>query len=386
MNHLKAFLFLLFGILFILSCKNEPKSFNEEGLNTPEAIEEKWLEDYESPEVLWGMINHDDTAIIPFKYDDLREFSEGLCAANLQGKWGFINKEDKDVIPFKYYTVQDFTNGICKVQTFDKKYHYIDTKGKIVQSCPDDDCIILDSKTTINIRGEEHFLNQKAFEFIKPTTEPSTLLIAKSGNKWGVIDYKGDWKIKNEFDQAAITAHSDIIKLENNNGMYLYRLSNLKKIAGPYENISEIDNNGFVVKINNNNKIMNLLGTPIYESNKEIEPVGQGFYKISDNNQYSIINKYGKPITENKYNNTYKFSESLLGVMRDNKWGYIDTLGKEIIPTLLPLIWDKKDKMIRFISQEGFGFLNQDGAIAVPNKYVEARDFNHGLARVAISK
>ena len=50
----------------------------------------------------YGFINKEGKEVIPFKYDDASDFSEGLARVLLNHKEGFINKEGKVVIPFKY--------------------------------------------------------------------------------------------------------------------------------------------------------------------------------------------------------------------------------------------------------------------------------------------
>ena len=42
------------------------------------------------------------TQVIPFIYDDVDNFSEGLAVVKLGGMWSFIDKTGKEAIPFHY--------------------------------------------------------------------------------------------------------------------------------------------------------------------------------------------------------------------------------------------------------------------------------------------
>ena len=85
-----------------------------------------------------------------------------------------------------------------------------------------------------------------------------------------------------------------------------------------------------------------------------------------------------------EYSGFLVFCEGLIGVLRGENWTYISLDGKEIFQPALPLAWDCKERRIRYVSQNGYGFLNAEGIPVIEASYPEARDFNGGNARVAI--
>ena len=50
----------------------------------------------------YGCFDDRGKTVIPFQYDNMRRYNEGLCAVELNGKWGYINKQNEVVIPFIY--------------------------------------------------------------------------------------------------------------------------------------------------------------------------------------------------------------------------------------------------------------------------------------------
>ncbi len=80
----------------------------------------------------WGCIDKTDKLVIPAKYDDAFEFSDGLADVEINGKWGFIDKTDKLVIPAIYDYVREFKNGKAEVELNDR-WFYIDKNGNEVK-------------------------------------------------------------------------------------------------------------------------------------------------------------------------------------------------------------------------------------------------------------
>lgn len=77
----------------------------------------------------WGFIAKNGQSAIAYRYDQCGPFCEGLARVNLYGKWGFVDKNGELVIPFKYSKASDFSNGLAKVTIGDKS-GYIDKTGE----------------------------------------------------------------------------------------------------------------------------------------------------------------------------------------------------------------------------------------------------------------
>ncbi len=82
----------------------------------------------------WGFIDSKCNLVgDTVKYTDQKGFSEGLAAVKLQNKWGFIDYKDQSVIPFDYDLVSSFKNGLAWALSKDKKVSaFINKNGEIV--------------------------------------------------------------------------------------------------------------------------------------------------------------------------------------------------------------------------------------------------------------
>lgn len=81
----------------------------------------------------WGFINEECKLVGNVVYSDHHAFSEGLAAVKLKNKWGFIDYTGKQVIPFEYDLVSSFKNGVAWVLSKDKKIStFINKNGETV--------------------------------------------------------------------------------------------------------------------------------------------------------------------------------------------------------------------------------------------------------------
>ena len=81
----------------------------------------------------YGFIDRNGKEVIPAKYFDAHEFSNGLAAVkDTSGKWGFIDPDGNVVIKCQYSEVTDFTSeGLADVCLYGT-WQIIDKTGNLV--------------------------------------------------------------------------------------------------------------------------------------------------------------------------------------------------------------------------------------------------------------
>lgn len=99
---------------------------------------------------------------------------------------------------------------------------------------------------------------------------------------------------------------------------------------------------------------------------------------------------YSKVLTT--YDDIYEFHEGLCCVKKDNKLGFINKKGKEVIPCQFECrgwydgVDDFSEGMARFMQVDAdgnrlYGFINRKGEAAIPATYEMVWSFSNGLAR-----
>jgi uncharacterized caspase-like protein len=231
----------------------------------------------------YGYINRNGEEVIPLKYDDASDFSEGLARIAITNyskpsgefvplEYGFIDKTGKEVIPRRYADADSFSDGLARV--FDgRKYGFIDKKGKV----------ILPFKYGEGGRFSEGLAPQK--------------MIA---DKYGFIDKSGKVAIAPGYDFA-------------------YPFYKGAAIVG-------LDNRP-LFKINKKGKIIFLF--------TGVELIGDDFgdlIPVKVNGKWGYMNLEGKIVIPANYDEALSFQDGLAFVYIGTRAGYIDPTGKEVIP------------------------------------------------------
>ena len=80
----------------------------------------------------WGAILPDGSWLIKPKYERLQVFSNGIAAVKFDdGTWGYIKNDGKRLGRRRFVWAQDFKDGFAKVK-YRGKERCIDTKGRFV--------------------------------------------------------------------------------------------------------------------------------------------------------------------------------------------------------------------------------------------------------------
>ncbi len=82
----------------------------------------------------WGFIDTTGTLLGNFRFDRLKDFSDGRAPAFDQhlNRWGYINKQGEWAVPPAFFVAEPFSDGRAVVQQNPEKYGLIDTSGNFL--------------------------------------------------------------------------------------------------------------------------------------------------------------------------------------------------------------------------------------------------------------
>jgi len=353
--------------------------------------EDAFYADYDPSDMKFGYINTAGQLAIRDLYDGVREFSEGLAAANLNGKWGYIDQFGRTIVDHEFRSAFAFTEGIARVQDFEKQYWFIDKSGKRLNSqgfTEAYDCI----------NGRIRVITESGYNYI--SLEGDTLLPAycsgakdfKNGlavvsrfGKYGVIDPSGAKILPFSFQK--IYVDDTVIRASDVNGVSLYSYSGKSLSDDNFDQITQFQNNKAVAHRNGKLIMISNTGEILFPLTKEIkraEPAGSNIWRIYVNDGVKLLSSDGQMLTKNAHDQIFNFSEGLACYAVGDKWGYINEAGNVHIPAKYDLIWDFKDGRARVVTKGGIGFIDPDGKLVIPPIFSEVKDFDEGLARVQI--
>ena len=128
-------------------------------------------------------------------------------------------------------------------------------------------------------------------------------------------------------------------------------------------------------------------GQNIYEMFDEMEDWNDEFYRVSLNNRYNLLNKQSNTLLYRRwYDDIHYPSDGLVLVELNDKFGFIDTTGRVIIPFKYASADDFFEGLARVQLNGKCGFIDKAGREVIPCKYNEAYSFSEGLARVRLNR
>lgn len=321
----------------------------------------------------YGYINKEGNWQIQPKFKVAKNFSDDLAEATENGKsWGFINRKGEWVIEPQFDKTKAFNSGIAVVLK-DKQWFYINTKGEKVLSDVQTDKVYDFKNGFALIRSDKKigFINTKgevviAPKFVKAFNFENGYAKVKEYDKWGLIDTSGKFFVKADYDGISSVYEGNIVaRRGERHGLIIN--GEFKEVEGAQKvwDFSVNKNNTYAKK----------------------------------NDKIGFIDNKGNWIVEPAYDKVRAFKNGLAPVMKDKKWGYINTKGEVVIPF--------KYKDAEIFSEDGlapvkvaklWGFVNAKGELVISDQYVitaggfsifkknNEKGFIDGLARVKMKK
>lgn len=227
-------------------------------------------------------------------------------------------------------------------------------------------------------------------QFIKEFPKSSHCLIAK--NLIEEIDYnnslsENSLKAYNSFlSTYPNTNKKDIIlsKIEELSYIQALKENSIKSYNKFIESYPTSSRKDEIIELKNN-LIFNVKAIPLEQNYQLIEPFNEGLAVFTNLDKKGFINELGKTIIPEKYNDAQSFNRGLACVSLNDKWGSIDKTGVEVIPLLYNYSYSHQDGLARVMLNDKFIYIDSTGSDINSIKYDRAGDFHEGLAYVSIN-
>lgn len=105
-----------------------------------------------------------------------------------------------------------------------------------------------------------------------------------------------------------------------------------------------------------------------------------GFASVRNGEKWGIINTEGKEVVPCIYDMVHPFNDGLAVVLKNDKWGYVNTKGELVIPCIYESANDFSEGLASVRKNGKEGFINKKGEIAISFKFEECGKFSEGLA------
>jgi hypothetical protein len=103
--------------------------------------------------------------------------------------------------------------------------------------------------------------------------------------------------------------------------------------------------------------------------------------KLSEDGQ-RLYDHHLQIVIDEPHDLIYRPVDGIVGLMKDDMWGFYSIKGNCTTGLIYPLVWEAKNGFARFIKlREGIGFIDQECQEIIKAHFYEVRDFHEQYAR-----
>ena len=267
----------------------------------------------------YGLITMNNDTLLPFEYDRINEFNDGLSVVYKDYKFGMINDTGAYVLPLEYTYLSKYSEGLISFRK-------------------EGNCGVMDIDQNIIIPTDKFkFINEFYDGYAVVTELPGEVY---SANK-GIINTKGEWIVE--------PSYSEIYR--NFNG---YKTTKTTYTGGKYSNKKSITKYGFVDVENN------FVLEPTYD---ELVALNNGNFFTRDDTTYNIINRSLDTLMTYNGGKIYTLSNSHLKVYNNEikKYALVNSDGKFLSDFVYGTISNRTDKFLYVAGLDNLIILSDNG-------------------------
>lgn len=342
------------------------------------------LEDYESPDVLWQIINLKGVPIGRM-FDDVKHEADGLLPINVSGLWGFIDTGGVFVIPPTFLEAHPFKDGLSRVRDANGLFGFINKKGSYIvppefEKAGD----VHSGLIRITRDSETNFINLNKKLLTKTSfTDASDFVngyaTVRLADGWHFIDSLGNVG-EDAFDQINVDT-SDAPALVSADGKWNYISSNPILNSG-YDYAEPFYGQQTLVRKEAQWFILDERGATITSSSEPLMNLGYGCFAQRKNGQLIVSNRNG-PLNLQGVDEVHRMYNGYMAYRLSDSWNWLDTTGQTLLPQPVSLAWDFEQGLTKFARSTGIGVIDTGGHIVLPPIYAAVRILNsNGLFAV----
>jgi hypothetical protein len=302
-----------------------------------------------------GFMDKTGRLVVEPQFDGVGNFSEGLAAVVKDHMVGFVDKNGKVVIEIRFpYSdfppifFPSFSEGLAGVCSDDGKYGFIDKTGQfVIEPKFDDVWPFLHGLAVVKVGDKWGYIDRTGGFVFKPVCEEiqkkqEDSLFAVSVNlypfekdaKWGYRTYDKKVIIKPRFDKAE-EFEENLARVVVDGKQGLIDEKGNYVVKPEFDEISSSFTEGFAaVRMKGKWGFIDRTGKVVTKPRfDEVENFSDGMALVYDGESglRGFINATGKLIIKPQYEQADSFSDGLAAVWIEDKWGYIDKKGKVAI-------------------------------------------------------
>jgi len=336
----------------------------------------------------FGLIGADGKYVLEPKYDEIREFNDGIIHVKLGDKYGYFDSDGSFLTGIEFDEVTAFRKGVSYVKK-NGKWGLLNIDGTYKVEPIYDSIAIVNGQIQAILNGEKKLLNtdgsskfDASYEYMYPFASIEGAHKVKKNGKEVIIDANGKPIFTKDFDK--IWDFEDGVARIELKGKVGYLTIDDKYLVSPIYDSAYKDE-----KTSCYNTMDNELWGIVLTDGTVIKPMSEA--PIQFNGDYGIIrvglkqtyiNKNGVRLTKEVFDYCYPFSEGFARVMINGQINYLNTSGNLMKKNFF-YGEDFKDGFACVYDSGRYRYIDNNGNFAFGDaKYIMAKSFSNGLAAV----
>ncbi len=344
----------------------------------------------------WGYIDSLGKTVIPPQYSEIKAYRAGHAVVNDGEKWGVVNRKGKAVVPFRYDAI-DFLKGseqpLLKVHIQSFQYGLLDTLGNIaIEARFEEIGTYSEDMVAVQQGGQWGFVNRAGQQVIPNRYQQvqafqEGMAAVKLDGKWGFIDKEGNVLVSFQFGRVGNVSNG-LFWATTDSGISYFNTEGQPTIAGPFDQAYDFE--GTIARVVEERKFGlidatgNYIVRPKFIDINNFDENGLAIVRYgTDRVRYGILNTSGDLITgSGGYNDIRPYAEGRAAVKVKDKYGYIDTNGKLVVPADYARVSTFVEGRAAVQINGECGYIDRNGNIIVDLAYSKCLAFNSGRAVV----
>lgn len=332
----------------------------------------------------WGILDKHQRVIIPIKYDKIHHYYTGFLVT-LNKKCGFINNVGKEVLPVQYQKINEYPNKLMTVKKAGK-FALFTNQGKALTAYLYDQMISDNQQKLfrVTIKGEGKnkktgFINYQGKIVIPIKYDEMGFFYdypnvnARIGKHHGILNPQGKVVVPFKYDYAYHLGKK-LILLRKGKKKGVVTQQGVTVLPVKYHKVNSLLLFNKLIAAGTGNKtgLFDMQGKQVLPIKySKIEAAKTLIRLTSPEGKTGLADSLGKLLIAPQYDhiNPYYLSNGLMPARRDDKWGYVNTEGKETVKCTYESCGQFR-RGIAIVKLKGkWGAINTQNTLVIPCEY-----------------
>lgn len=348
-------------------------------------------------DTLWGYIDKLGQEKIPFRYQAMRRFYQGRCPVKRNDHWGYIDKNGAEIVQPMYDGVGWFEDGLLTVNMGGKANDWgypddglwgiVDSTGKAVLPIEYDKIVMgqadrfwvkKDSLWRLIDKNRKDLCPPTAYEYVQVLSKSvkECYYAVKKNRLLGWVDQNGKEIVAPMYDEPEMgffSMKNGIVRARKDKQWGLVDSTGRESISFSYQNIGA----SVVDEIYSTSPDYGIRSLAAHSSEDDIVFFSyysdytpyEGMLWVQKDNKWGLIDTAEREILAPTYDLAFKFRNGLSKVKNFDKYGFVNTKGKEVVPCILDRYHVSGENQYILIANDKKGLLFTDEQNYIPPEY-----------------